>query len=100
MKERIVLFLVTFYGIPDWGEGLPTHPHTRRYLFSTFDKASSFVKRRTSSAEWMTHPAYPQGSMDFRLKKGSPNRYTIVSLFLDEVYDEDLSNDSVQQSKS
>lgn len=94
------LYLVIFYGIPDWKEEQTTQPHTRRYIFSTYGKATAFVKRRTSSAEWMTHPAYPQGSMDFRLKKGSPNRYTIVSLFLDEVYDEDLSNDSVQQSKS
>ena len=88
MKEKIVLYLVTFYGIPDWEEGQTTQPCTRRYLFSTSLKAAAFVKHRTSSPEWMTHPAHPQGSMTFRLKKGSPNRYTIVSLTVDEVYDD------------
>ena len=94
------LYLVTFCGIPDWEEGQTTHICTRRYLFSKMEKAVAFVKRRTSSPEWMTHPAYHDRPMAFRLKRGFSNRYTIVTVYVDDVYDEDLSNDSVQESKS
>jgi len=89
MKEKIVLYLVTFYGIPDWEEGQTTHFCTRRYLFSTMKKAVAFVKHRTSSPEWMTHPAHLDSPMTFRLKRGfSSNRYNIVTLTVDEVNDE------------
>ena len=93
-------YLVTFCGVPDWEEGQTTHVCTRRYLFSKMEKAVAFVKRRTSSPEWMTHPAYLDRPMSFRLKRGSSNRYQIVTIYVDDVYDEALSNDSVQQSKS
>ena len=96
MKEP--LYLVIFYGIPDWkGENIKS-PCTRRYLFSTQAKAEELVRRRTNSTEWITHTAYPKGSMMCRLKRGSSNRYNIVPVYVDNVYDEDLSQDLVQQS--
>ena len=94
------LYLVIFYGIPDWTGEIVTSPCTRRYLFSSQRKADAFVRRRTQAPEWFTHSAYPKDSMVCRLKRGSTNRYQIVSVYVDDVYDEDLSNDSVQQSKS
>ena len=94
------LYLVIFYGIPDWKGENTISPCTRRYLFSKMERAVAFVKRRTSSPEWMTHPAYHDRPMAFRLKRGFSNRYTIVTVYVDDVYDEDLSNDSVQESKS
>lgn len=94
------LYLVIFSGIPDWKGESQTSPCTRRYLFSTQEKASAFVRRRTKAPEWFTHTAYKKGSMMCRLKRGSSNRYQIVSVYVDDVYDEDLSPDLVQQSKS
>ena len=94
------LYLVIFYGIPDWKGEYTTSPCTRRYLFSTQGKAADFVRRRTNAPDWFTHSAYPKGSMMCRLKRGSSNRYQIVTVYVDDVYDEDLSNDSVQESKS
>lgn len=94
------LYLVIFSGIPDWKGESQTSPCTRRYLFSSQWKADAFVRRRTNTPEWFTHTAYPKGSMMCRLKRGSSNRYQIVSVYVDDVYDEDLSNESVQQSKS
>jgi len=89
------LYLVIFYGIPDWkGENM-TSPCTRRYLFSSQGKASDFVRRRTNTKDWFTHTAYPKDSMMCRLKRGSSNRYQIVSVYVDDVYDEDLSHDEV-----
>ena len=94
------LYLVIFYGIPDWkGESL-TSPCSRRYLFSSQGEADAFVRRRTQAPGWFTHSAYPKDSMMCRLKRGSTNRYQIVTVYVDDVYDEDLSNESVQQSKS
>lgn len=94
------LYLVIFSGIPDWKGESQTSPCTRRYLFSTQEKASAFVRRRTQAPEWFTHTAYKKDSMMCRLKRGSSNRYQIVSVYVDDVYDEDLSQDLVQQSKS
>ena len=89
------LYLVIFYGIPDWkGENI-TSPCTRRYLFSTQERAAAFVRRRTNTKDWFTHTAYTKGSMMCRLKMGSSNRYQIVSVYVDDVYDEDLSHDEV-----
>ena len=92
------LYLVIFYGIPDWKGENTTSPCTRRYLFSTQEKAAALVRRRTNTPDWFTHTAYTEGSMMCRLKRGSANRYQIVSVYVDDVYDEALSNDSVQQS--
>lgn len=94
------LYLVIFYGIPDWKGENTTSPCTRRYLFSTQEKAAALVRRRTNAPEWFTHSAYKKDSMMCRLKRGSTNRYQIVMVYVDDVYDEDLSNDSVQESKS
>ena len=93
-------YLVIFYGIPDWKGENTTSPCTRRYLFSSQEKAAALVRRRTNTPEWFTHSAYPKDSMMSRLKRGSTNRYQIVTVYVDDVYDEDLSNDSVQKSKS
>ena len=98
MKEP--LYLVIFYGIPDWKGEIVTSPCTRRYLFSTQEKAAAFVRHRTSTKEWVTHTAYPKDSMMCRFKMGSTNRYQVVAVYVDDVYDEDLSGDSVQESKS
>lgn len=81
-------YLVTFYGIPDWEGETARQPCARRYLFSSSEKASAFVRRRTDSPEWISHPAFPKGSMATRLKKGSSNRYSIVTLTVDEACDE------------
>lgn len=81
-------YLVTFHGVPDWEEGQCKQPCTRKYLFSNQAKATEFVRRRTAAGGWMTHPAHPNGSMMFRVKRDSPNRYEITSLVVDEVYDE------------
>ena len=80
-------YLVTFYGIPDWKGETSKQPCARRYLFSSMEKASAFVRRRTDSPEWMSHPTLPKGSMATRLKKGSSNRYNIVALSLDREID-------------
>ena len=90
------LYIVIFYGIPDWKGENTTSPCVRRYLFSTQEKASDFVRRRTNTKDWFT--AYTEGPMMCRLKMGSTNRYQIVTIYVDDVYDEDLSNDSVQES--
>ena len=89
------LYLVIFYGIPDWKGENTTSPCTRRYLFSTQEKAAALVRRRTNTPEWFTHSAYPKDSMMCRFKRGCPNRYQIVSVYVDDVYDEDLSHDEV-----
>ena len=38
------LYLVIFYGIPDWKGENTTSPCTRRYLFSSQGKAADFVR--------------------------------------------------------
>lgn len=81
-------YLVTFTGIPDWEEGQTTQICSRKYLFSSQMKAASFVRRRTLGSGWYTHPAHKKGSMMLRLKHNSPNRYCIILLTVDEVYDE------------
>ena len=97
MKKKVInlsmqdnFYLVVFSGIPDWkGEFISTLC-TRRYLFSSLEKATSFVARRTATPDWITGYLLPNGSMISRLKKGSSNRYQIVSLTVDDVYDEDI----------
>ena len=86
MKQGLC-YLVTFYGIPDWEGVTSKQPCARRYLFSSEEKASAFVSRRTDSPEWLSPSTLPKGSMATRLKKGSSNRYNIVALALDREID-------------
>lgn len=88
-------YLVTYYGTPDWKSEKGGEPCTRRYLFSSEWKAAEFVMRRTFSEDWITPPAFPKGSMKSRLKKGSLNRYNIVTLTVDEINEEELTTDEV-----
>lgn len=89
MKEP--LYLVIFNGIPYWKDEIVSTPCSRRYIFSNQAKAADFVRHRTNSKDWITHPAYPRGSMMCRLQRGSSNRYQIVTVYVDDVYDEDFS---------
>lgn len=90
-------YLVTFYGIPNWEDWNTSQPCTRRYLFSSQGKAAEFVRRRTNTPDWLTHPAFPKGSMMSRIKKGSSNRYNIVTLTVDEICDEASSTGEVKK---
>ena len=77
-------FLVSFYGIPYWEEVKPNKPCSRRYLFSSLEKAWAFVLRRTDTPAWVSIPPQGEGSMGYRMKWGSPDGYSISVLKVDD----------------
>ena len=77
-------FLVSFYGIPEWEKGHNNNICSRRYLFSSLEKAWAFVLRRTDTPAWVSIPPQGEGSMGYRMKWGSQNGYSISVLKVDD----------------
>lgn len=72
-------YLVSFYGIPHWEEGQPNKICSRRYLFSSMEKATAFVRRRTNSPAWVAFP-----TKGYYVRRDRPDGFFIRSIVVDE----------------
>lgn len=77
-------YLVSFYGIPDWEKGRPNKICSRRYLFSSMEKATAFVRRRTDSPEWVSFPPKGEGSIGYCVRRDRADGFSIRAIVVDE----------------
>lgn len=82
--EQDTFYLVSFLGIPEWEEGHNNKICSRRYLFSSMEKATSFVRSRTDSPAWVLIHPKGEGSIVYCVRRDRKDGFIIRPIVVDE----------------